>query len=178
DPTGPVADVLAGLMAQTTRQVNLRSVGVRERALRGDASRVAHCHVVEAAAPCQGSKSVRGPVLVDQRLLRGVDHDRWLRDGRWGTIRRAFGLRLVNNRRWISRTRLFGKAALQTLKPQDEIGFRDSVPPWLLHPHRRHRPQRKLERLVNPKSMQGRVGSQLAVAADEADTPLLHSHRI
>src|SRR5438552_19140307 len=99
-------------------------------------------------------------------------------DGRWGTIRRAFGLRLVNNRRWIARTRLFGKAALQTLKPQDEIGFRDSVPPWLLHPHRRHRPQRKLERLVNPKSMQGRVGSQLAVAADEAHTPLLDSHRI
>src|SRR2546430_10489937 len=99
-------------------------------------------------------------------------------DGRWGTIRRVFGLRLVNNRRWISRTRLFGKAALQTLKPQDEIGFRDSVPPWLLHPHRGHRPQRKLERLVNPKSMQGRVGSQFAVAADETDTPLPHSHPI
>src|SRR2546428_5627547 len=94
-------------------------------------------------------------------------------DGRRRTIRRAFGLRLVNKRRWIPRTQLFGKAALQTLKPQDEIGFRDSVPPRLLHPHRGHGPQRTLERLVNPQSMQGRVGSQLAVAADEADTTLL-----
>src|SRR2546428_407198 len=92
-------------------------------------------------------------------------------DGRRRTIRRAFGLRLVNKRRSILRTRLFGKAALQTLKPQDEIGFRDSVPPRLLHPHRGHGPQRKLERLVYPKSMQGRVGSQLAVAADGTDPP-------
>src|SRR2546425_11986714 len=98
-------------------------------------------------------------------------------DGRRATIRRAFGLRLVKE--WIYlRERLFGKAALQTLEHEDEIGFRNSMPPWLLHPHRGHGPQRKLERLVNPKSMQGRVGSQLAVAADEAATPLPHCHRI
>src|SRR2546427_10826496 len=98
-------------------------------------------------------------------------------DGRRRTIRRAFGLRLVKE--WIYlRERLFGKAALQTLEPEDEIGFRNSMPPWLLHPHRGHGPQRKLERLVNPKSLQRRMGSQLAVAVDEAGTPLLHSHRI
>src|SRR3989442_13027 len=67
-------------------------------------------------------------------------------DGRGRTIRRVFGLRLVKD--WIHpRNRLFGKAALQTLEPEDEIGFRNSMPPWLLHPHRGHGPQRPLHPL-------------------------------
>src|SRR3989442_10727946 len=97
-------------------------------------------------------------------------------DGRGRTIRRAFGLRLVKD--WIHpRKRLFGKAALQTLESEDEIGFRNSMPPWLLHPHPGHPPQRKLGRLVNPKSLHRRTPSQLALAAAAADTPLLPSRR-
>src|SRR5213594_4790552 len=77
DAPRPVTDVLAGLVAQAARQVDLRAVGVREESLRSDPVGVAYRHAGQAAAPRQGRQAVGGPVLVDQRLLRAVDDDGW-----------------------------------------------------------------------------------------------------
>src|SRR6266550_9628350 len=80
--------------------------------------------------------------------------------------------------RWIAKWPLFGQPALESLEPEDQVGFRGSVPARLGPPHAGHGPQSKLERFIDRKPLQCRVGSQLAVAADEADARLLDRHGI
>src|SRR5438067_2402986 len=57
----------------TVPEIHLRSIGVRQIPLGGDAFGVTHGDVVEAAAPRQRTEAARGTVLVDERLLCRVD---------------------------------------------------------------------------------------------------------
>ena len=73
DAQRPVTDILACLVAEAATEIHLRSIGVRQIPLGGDAFGVAHGDVVEAAAPGQRTEAARGTVLVDERLLCRVD---------------------------------------------------------------------------------------------------------
>src|ERR1700686_3420176 len=91
DPAGPVAYVLTRLAAEAAREVDVRSIGMRDVALARHACGIAPRHVVETPVPGQGPEAVGRAILVDQRLLRRPDDD-WRR-GRPGGRRRPRGRR-------------------------------------------------------------------------------------
>src|ERR1700704_5780815 len=74
--------------------------------------------------------------------------------------------------------RLSGQAAFQTLERHHEEALGDALPPWRLGPHEGHRAQGKLERLVDPESLESRVGTELHVALEKENACVFRGNRV